>query len=479
MCAHRKFPLNFLTITALCFSLIGCSTLGMRAFERRSLRLYEQLLICPCWPDSYNVAMQFYIDGRYWDAAFEFGKLLSLYPNYYINDKTTFYLGDCFIRLRCNGIAREILTQALKDYPTSPMRGNFVWGLELLDYREGKFDEALQNHAFIENLYPESDIHPAANYYAAQIYLNRGYLTKARELLTCLSDPHAKSNSSRGKNRKSGASNDTTTIHPLPGRDSTNGGIYPGSPYYPFAQYTLSVVNIELGNRDAAIADLLTIVNDSAGDESSLLLRDAANLKLGHLYFERGDHMREAVQAYGRVREGSSYQDEALLASAWVWMKANRPEEAIRSIDRLLSIFSESPYVPESWLLKGYALMSEKKFGEAIESIEDCKAACNRHYTTDEVVRQRHKQMEEIELQFAPVAQQIKKNALKKPTQKTVDTRPELEREYLRYADECDAYFQFTLATASDNRFLLNKDSLLAKSDHALHIAVKLQERHR
>ena len=62
---------------------------------------------------------------------------------------------------------------ALEEYTTSDMRSKYLYGLETIDYREGKYEDALKNHAFITNLYAESDIRPDADYLAGEIHFLR------------------------------------------------------------------------------------------------------------------------------------------------------------------------------------------------------------------------------------------------------------------------------------------------------------------
>ena len=62
--------------------------------QRESKRLYDQLILAPM--DAYNEAMRLYLAGKYWEASFAFGKVMSLYPNFYLNDKATYYMGDSY-----------------------------------------------------------------------------------------------------------------------------------------------------------------------------------------------------------------------------------------------------------------------------------------------------------------------------------------------------------------------------------------------
>ena len=128
--------------------------------------------------------------------------------------------------------------------------------MESLDYREGKYDDALKNHAFITNLYPDSDIRPDADYLAGQIHFQLKNYNVAEQLLSA---------------------------------------IQPGDPHYLYAQYTLAIINIENEKIQAALDNLNTVINDTTQANSDQLLQDAANTKLGHLFFEIGDKLRNAV----------------------------------------------------------------------------------------------------------------------------------------------------------------------------------------
>ena len=150
--------------------------------QRESKRLYDQLILAPM--DAYNEAMRLYLAGKYWEAAFAFGKVVSLYPNFYLNDKAAYYMGDSYKRLYMNETARAVFKSALEEYTTSDMRSKYLYGLETIDYREGKYEDALKNHAFITNLYGESDIRPDADYVAGEIHFLRKNYKAAEQLLS-------------------------------------------------------------------------------------------------------------------------------------------------------------------------------------------------------------------------------------------------------------------------------------------------------
>ena len=403
------------------------SDFGQTREQFLSKKMYDKLILAPM--DAYNEAMRLYLAGKYWEAGFAFGKVLSLFPNFHLNDKAKWYLGDSYTKLYMNDISREVFKEALEEYTTSEMRSKYIYGLERLDYREGKYDEALKNHAFIINLYPESEIRADADYIAGEVQFQRKNYNVAEQLFS---------------------------------------GIKPGDPSYLYAQYTLAIINIENNKEETAIQNLTAIIKDSTQEAPDQLLQDAANLKLGHLYFESGDKLRQAVEAYQRVPDGSPFQDEALLGTAWAWMKVNRPPEAVQAIERLIFNYPESPLIPESYLVKGYALMLLKRHAEAVNTLEQCLNACKREFVTEEALQKRKAQFEEYVTKFLPTAEKIKKNTMRKPTNKTLEERPAMEKEFQKFAKENRDVFIYSMLAKSHERFFKRKDDVIKDAEYAL-----------
>ncbi len=401
--------------------------------QSESKRLYDQLILAPM--DAYNEAMRLYLAGKYWEAAFAFGKVVSLYPNFYLNDKAAYYMGDSYKKLYMNETARSVFKSALEEYTTSEMRSKYLYGLESIDYREGKYEDALKNHAFITNLYAESDIRPDADYLAGEIHFIRKNYNAAEQLL---------------------------------------GRIKAGSPAYLYAQYTLSIINVENKKIEAAVADLKNIIADTTQDPGTQLLQDAANVKLGHLYYEQVE-LRNAVESYKRVPEGSSYGDEALLGTAWSWIKVNQPPMCLQTVDRLIASHPESPLVPEAYLLRGYGLMLQKKYQDALDALEKCvDLTKNGKFVTEADLQSRVQKFSQTTSEFEPTGEKIKKNALRKPTDKSIEERGAFKSEYDKFAKEGRDVFNYTLMAQSHKKFFLRKDQVLSDAEYALAKATAL-----
>jgi len=401
---------------------------GKTREQKESRRLYNKLVVAPM--DAYQEAMRLFYAGRYWEAVFAYGKLMSMYPTFYLNDKAVYYMGESYRHLYMNETARDVFREALEEYTTSDMRAHYLYGLMHVDYREELYDEALRNHAFIINLYPDSEIVGEAHYLAGQIMFMRGNHDEAKTLLE---------------------------------------QVKPSDPSYVYAQYTLGIVNFETDRMQAAIQNLQTVINDTASQRSDVMIQNAASLKLGHLYYESGDKLREAVESYGRVPDNANpYGDEALLGSSWAWIKAGQAQMALQRAERVIQLHPESPLVPEAHLLRGYALMLLRRFPESVVALERCIASTEKTYVTDNDVKARRVRLDAASSEFAPTAERIKRNAARKPTQRTIDERPELHREYDKFAKENKEFFDLKVLQKSHARFFMQKEQIVDDATYAL-----------
>jgi TolA-binding protein len=418
----------------LVMMLRASADFGRTREQKESKRLYDRLVVAPM--DVYQQAMRLYTAGKYWEASFAYGKLMSLYPTFYLNDKAVYYMGDCYKELYMNNTAREVFRDALEEYTTSDMRANYLYGVMSIDYREDNYDEAMRNHSFIINLYPESEIVGEAEYLAGEIEFARGHEELARE--------HFEK-------------------------------VKPTDKSYLYALYTLSVIYYHADDEQAAIKNLRRIVDDTTSKKADDLLQNAAAVKLGHIYFEsQGSDgkgkLREAVEAYSAVPENASPSgDEALLGTAWAWVKAGQPQLAYQKVEKIISLHPKSPFVPEAHLLRGYSLMLQKRYADAIPAFEKCleTASNGKFLTADDVATRRVQYDGEMDV-FAPTADKIKKNAMRKPTPRSVEERPELQKGYERFAKEHKEFFDYRMLEKSHRNFFMQKDQIIEDATFAL-----------
>ncbi len=423
----------------LVMMLRASADFGRTREQKESKRLYDKLVVAPM--DVYQQAMRLYTAGKYWEASFAYGKLMSLYPTFFLNDKAVYYMGDCYKELYMNNTAREVFKDALEEYTTSDMRANYLYGIMSLDYREDNYEEAMRNHSFIINLYPESEIVGEAEYLAGEIEFARGNEEAAKE--------HFEK-------------------------------VKPTDRSYLYALYTLSVINYHADREQVAIQNLRRIVEDTTSKKADDFLQNAAAVKLGHIYYESQGadgkgRLREAVEAYSMVPEGASpFGDEALLGTAWAWIKAGQPQLAFQKADKIISMHPKSPFVPEAHLVRGYTLMQQRRYEGAVPIFEKCLETANGKFLTSEDVATRKVQYDSEMEAFAPTADKIKKNAMRKPTPRSVEERPELQKGYERFAKEHKEFFDYRMLEKSHRNFFMSKERIIEDATFALAKATRL-----
>jgi hypothetical protein len=109
-----------------------------------------------------------------------------------------------------------------------------------------------------------------------------------------------------------------------------------------------------------------------------------------------------------------------------------------------------------------------KRYPAAERMLSQCIELCKGEYITDEQLAARGKQHVEAEQQFGPSAQEIKKNALRRPTNRTIEDRTALEGEYQKFAKENSSFFEYTLLAKSHKKFLRRKAEILDDAKYAL-----------
>jgi tetratricopeptide (TPR) repeat protein len=330
--------------------------------------------------------------------------------------------------LQLNAISREVYKEALEEYTTSEMRAKYLYGLQRLDYREGRYDDALKNHAFIINLYAENEIRPDADYLAGQIYFERKNYSAAEQILN---------------------------------------SINPGSAAYLYAQYTLSIINLDQNKIQQALTNLSNVISDSTQDVGERLLQDGAYLKMGHIFFEQGDKLRQAVEAYQRVSPGT-YQDEAFLGMSWAWIKVNKPEICLQTIEQMLLQYPKSALVPEAYLVKGYSLMLLRRYRDAVDALDKSLQLVKGEFIGEQELANRSREHNRVVQDFLPTSQDIKKNALRKPTSRTLEDRPNLKVAFDKFNGEGDEFFAYQLVAKSHTKFFMRKEQIISDAEYAL-----------
>ena len=115
-----------------------------------------------------------------------------------------------------------------------------------------------------------------------------------------------------------------------------------------------------------------TITEQPVSNKSERDIQDAAKVKLGHLFFSaEKPNIVAAAQMYLQVQKDSPVFDEAMLGIACSFLKVNKPDEAIKPAQWIISNLPESFFVSEAYLVLGYCNDIKKNYREAIDALDE------------------------------------------------------------------------------------------------------------
>ena len=307
------------------------SRFGDTREEKIGEERYRRLKIEP--ENDYRAAMRLYLNRQFLEAAYAFGKVQTKYPAFHLVDQAAFYKAKSFENLRMHKAAKSVYEDAIKRYPQSDQRAKYHFQLMNIDYKEGKYTEAMNKYQNIAQKFGESDVKADADYVAGQIKFEQGLYQEAVDLLAA---------------------------------------ILPGNANYFYARYTMGIANSRMQKWDEAENCFRDITEQPVSNQSERDLQDAAKVKLGHLFFsgEKPD-IAAAAQLYGQVQKGSPVFDEAMLGIAWSFLKVHKPDDAIKPAQWIISNLPESFLVSEAYLVVGYCHFMKKEYQKSAEALQE------------------------------------------------------------------------------------------------------------
>lgn len=408
--------------------------IGKSREEIQSLGLYRKLIIAPM--NDFNEAMRLYLAGKYWEASFAFGKVIAKYPAFHKIDMAALYMGKCYEYLQVNDAARAIYKDALKKYTTSDLRSRYIYQTQNLDYKEGKYEDALKNYALISNLYGTTDIKPDADYVAGQVYYKKKGYGQAKQVLSA---------------------------------------VPAGNGNYGYAQYTLAIIALEEKKMDEAITHMSNVVAIVPKNNSERALQEAAYTKLGHLYYEEVK-LKDAYINYSKVPVDSRFADEALLGSAWCFVKGNQYAKAIELSNSLISNCPKSLLLPEAYLVIGYCNTLQTDYASAKINFEKCISLCKKEVMSDDQIREKNAEFNSSKKEFTEMYTEIMSNALKRPNERILEERANMLDKYKQYQQTMREQLVFQATTEQISKFRRSKQKILKDAEYALATAIQLEQ---
>jgi tetratricopeptide (TPR) repeat protein len=308
-----------------------------------------------------RAAVVAYAHADYDLAARLLGTIRAAYP-YQNMDDLLFFEAEACLAVNLYDRAGDLYRQLLRQHPDTEFRLDALRHLLFLDTYYGHFQKAQTEYSEFRSDAAAAD--PEIAYIMGIVAFQLNNVPRSREFLA---------------------------------------GIPAGSSYYYRAQHLEGVCRILEGDNDAAITifeSLLQLSPGTAGRQDVSYMHEDARIKLGHLYFEKGDFAK-AASMFTSIRLGSEWYDDALIGQAWSDLSlADYANAAARARD-LADHLPESEYFYEARTLAGYA---SEKLEEKEASAADYSLVLD-HAERSEQLRTLMAEQGEIRIQIRRMAE--------------------------------------------------------------------------
>ena len=397
------------------------SRFGDTREEKIGEERYRRLKIEP--ENDYRAAMRLYLNRQFLEAAYAFGKVQTKYPAFHLVDQAAFYKAKSFENLRMHKAAKAVYEDAIKRYPQSDQRAKYHFQLMNIDYKEGKYIDAMAKYQNIAQKFGESDVKADADYVAGQIKFEQGLYQESVDLLAA---------------------------------------ILPGNANYFYARYTMGIAYSRMGKWDEAENCFRDITEQPVSNQSERDLQDAAKVKLGHIYFsgEKPD-IAQAAQMYGQVQAGSPVYDEAMLGIAWSFLKVNKPNEAMKPAQWIISNLPESFLVSEAYLVIGYCHFMKKDYSNAAKALEQAEKRTEQPVVTVAARDSARQAYDAMQDEFDSVQVKALDLARQLPTPRVEKKREALRPSFDKANKTIEDYAAFTQKSIQSDRFESNRKRIL------------------
>ena len=397
------------------------SRFGDTREEKIGEERYRRLKIEP--ENDYRAAMRLYLNRQFLEAAYAFGKVQTKYPAFHLVDQAAFYKAKSFENLRMHKAAKSVYEDAIKRYPQSDQRAKYHFQLMNIDYKEGKYTEAMNKYQNIAQKFGESDVKADADYVAGQIKFEQGLYQESVDLLA---------------------------------------SILPGNANYFYARYTMGIANSRMSKFDEAENCFRDITEQPVSNQSERDLQDAARVKLGHLFFsgEKPD-IAAAAQMYGQVQKESPVFDEAMLGIAWSFLKVNKPDEAIKPAKWIISNLPESFLVSEAYLVMGYCYFMKKDYQNALEALTQAETRTEKPIVSVASRDSARQAYDAMQSQFDSVQVIALDLARQLPTPRVESKREALRPTFNKANQAIEDYASFMQRSIQSDRFESNRKRIL------------------
>lgn len=278
-------------------------------------------------------ALQAYADGDFVLSRLLLHDVIETYPGVPILDDVLYYAAEASFALNYLDEALQTGERLASRYPRSPYTAKALAKKLFIQYAYSRVDSIQKTYDRLLTVRNRLEDEPfgVASYVAGLAAFNRGDFRDALAALARVPE---------------------------------------GTAYQHPARYLSAACHSNLNNDDSAMAVYYRLASGPTDRERDPVLRrirNNARLKLGLIYYERGEN-RRAITLFNQVDDDFQNDDLTLLARAWSAFRSGRPVEALRNTETLLTQSLFSGYQYEAQVL---AARSKELLGQSDEALRD------------------------------------------------------------------------------------------------------------
>ena len=283
-----------------------------------------------------------YAAERYLVAEQQLATILEDYGKYFANwDVVRFYQAECIYGRGVLSEALQAHASVLRDYPESKFRDMMLLRVLTISHVLKRPEQFLAAYQQIEKAAStmEPKILTRARYLAGYYFLSQEQFGAA---------------------------------------DSTLGLIPNDSKYGLAARYLQGVAQVNRGNGASALVLFKEIVAKEAlpwSGPAITMIRNNALLKLGFIYYERGE-LEEALKYFEQVSRGTENYDQTLMGKAWAELRLGNVDQSMLQIQTLTQGYLVSDYTYEAKVLSAHC---KRLLDQPEAAMRDLRYVSNAH----------------------------------------------------------------------------------------------------
>lgn len=331
----RRGATDSLAMKATYHEAVSHDRLGDRS---QAASLYRSLV--ETWPQSryaddaqYELGLLQYEREDYSAAAASFRQVVRTYPGSDRVGDAYYWLGNAQLADRELDAALEAYSRAIdRDAAPDSLRHEVQFQKAWALYENGRFDQAAPAFTALSESAARHQRGRDALFWAADSHFQSGRLDRARQLLLRYTDR------------------------------------YPDGRHAAAAQYALGWTYFKQQRYEPAARAFQRFLQDYRGADAGIPYRQDARLRLADCYYamKRYD---DAVETYRRVDgEGADY---ALFQTGQALNFAGRPDEAVRTLRRLVDRYPDSRWREEALYRIGYVHFQQQDYAAAREAYRE------------------------------------------------------------------------------------------------------------